>query len=64
MALKHLEHDGNEDFLEKDFPNRKNSRIIELDEADSAEEKEQARIEQEQHKYMRIDNPILWDGEI
>ena len=62
MPLKHLEHDGNEDFgtvLNRTKVKEKIRELRELNDEQKAERKEKAQL-----KYMRSENPNLWDGEI
>jgi hypothetical protein len=63
MPLKHLEHDGNEDFLESQ-QNRATHKIKNITlHKDDAEKKERLRKDL-QEAWLDIDNPLLWDGEI
>ena len=59
MSLKHLEHDGNDDFS-----NRKDVKDKQIAKKKEKKDIEQEKLEQDQDKYMSIDNPVLWEGEI
>ncbi len=62
MPLKHLEHDGGEDFgtiLNRAKVKEKIRELRELNDEQKAERREKAQL-----KYMRSENPDLWDGEI
>lgn len=62
MPLKHLEHDGNEDFgtiLNRHEVRKKMKKLQE-----QSDEQKEIRKEKAQIKYMDSENPRLWDGEI
>jgi len=62
MPLKHLEHDGNEDFgtiLNRTAVKEKKRQIQELSDVQKDE-----RLGKSQKKYLNPDNPALWNGEI
>ena len=66
MPYKNLEHDGDEDFLEDEFPTREiNNRLRAEEEAllnsEEYKEKEKRKL---QDQWLHPDNPFLWDGEI
>lgn len=63
MPLKHLEHDGNEDFRKEQFPDRK-KQLLDLLEEEANKPDPEEELEKQQREYMRLDNPALWDGEI
>lgn len=67
MSLRHLEHDGNENFLKhekKKFPNREEDDTARMvKECQDILEDEQNKIKQ-QEEWMSLSNPALWDGEI
>ncbi len=62
MPLKHLEHEGTEDFgtvLNRTVVKKKIRELKVL-----SEENKQKRLEKRQAKYYNSENPALWDGEI
>lgn len=62
MPLKHLEHEGCEDFgtiLNRHEVKRKMKKLQE-----QSDEQKEVRKEKAQLKYMNSENPKLWDGEI
>lgn len=62
MPLRHLEHDGNEDFgqiLNRSAVKEKMRQIKEL-----TDEQKLKRLEARQAKYFNENNPALWNGEI
>ena len=66
MPLKHLEHDGNEDFEELNVTNKKQANITDaikeiINDDEREREEELARLQEE---WMNPNNPALWDGEI
>jgi hypothetical protein len=63
MALRHLEHDGHEDFEVLQVTNRHDVQVIENDEVERQPSEEQT-LEKLQIEYMNPENPDLWDGEI
>ena len=65
MALKDLEHDGDEDFLGK-FPNRSEHRKAKtkFDKEMNSEERKEKEKAEAQAAWMHMNNPFLWNGEI
>ena len=62
MPLKHLEHEGNEDFgviLNRTAVKKKMKELKEL-----SDDKREERLEERQAKYFNENNPALWTGEI
>ena len=62
MPLKHLEHQGNEDFGTV-LNRRAVKEKIRALKVQSDENKEE-RLKKRQEKYFNPENPALWDGEI
>ncbi len=62
MPLKHLEHQGNEDFGTV-LNRRAVKEKIRALKVQSDENKEE-RLKKRQEKYNHSENPRLWDGEI
>lgn len=67
MPLKHLEHEGNEDFEKIDVTNKEEAdKVEEIQEFFSSkveELKEEQRLIKAQEEYMKPNNPLLWDGD-
>lgn len=61
MPLKHLEHEGDEDFLTS---NRQETSKLEKKITKIVEEQEEEMLNKLQEKWMNVNNPFLWDGEI
>jgi len=62
MPLKHLEHEGNEDFgtiLNRHAVKQKMQKI-----QHQSDEQKQKRLKKRQKEYFNSENPALWDGEI
>lgn len=66
MPYKNLEHEGDEDFLEDEFPNRElNDRLRAEEEAFlNSEEYKEKEKDRQQDTWLSPENPFLWDGEI
>lgn len=63
MPLKHLEHDGGEDFV--DEPTKYGEFLSSKKEQEVKEVEAKGRLIKEiQDNYLHIDNPALWTGEI
>ena len=62
MSLKHLEHDGNEDFgiVLNRAATKEKMRVLKT----QHDENKQERLEKRQKKYFNSENPALWTGEI
>lgn len=62
MPLKHLEHDGNEDFgiVLNRAATKEKIRVLKT----QHDENKQERLEKRQEKYFNSENPALWSGEI
>lgn len=62
MPLKHLEHDGNDDFGTVLNRSAVRKKMREL--KDQSDENKDKRLEKRQKEYFNSENPLLWAGEI
>jgi hypothetical protein len=57
-----IEHDGTEDF--NLFQNKKTHHKIKEKVSREIESKKEEKLEQAQQKWLDLENPFLWEGEI
>ena len=64
MPYKDLEHEGNEEFIDRRFSTRKEVIIQQVIQKLINKGQKESQQELAQEKYMNMENPDLWDGEI
>lgn len=65
MPLKHLEHDGDEDFLNKKVKVLDRHEVAEKDKKFKEKQEKQKETDKiiAQDRWMSMENPFLWEGD-
>ncbi len=64
MAYKNLQHEGGEDFLEEPLLRRKQTNKINSDIEKRKKIEASEQRDKDQSKWLSMNNPAIWNGEI